>query len=210
MRKNLFVGGILGPLLFTTATILCASALPNYDHAHQFISELGAEGAETQKLMNWLGFIPTGLLIILFSWAMVVGNKNVLRKTGASMIGIFGLGIVLSGIFSCDMGCPMLGSEINNIHQTIAPIAFLSICLGILFTGLSFRKNPDMEELFEYTIFSSFIAVIFLVLLAQSLESRMYTGLVQRLFLGTVFTWMAVCGYVLFRKSKFKKRRIVR
>lgn len=202
MRKNLFIGGILGPLLFTATTILCASVVPNYNHAHQFISELGAEGAETQNLMNWLGFIPTGLLIMLFSWAMLIRNKSVLGKIGATMIGIFSLGLILSGIFSCDIGCPNFGSSLNNIHQTIAPIAFVSICLGILFTGLSFRKKPQMCRFGFYTIYSSVLAMILLVLLVQSLESRTYIGLVQRLLLGTVFIWMAICGYILFRKNK--------
>src|SRR5215217_7662438 len=70
MKKNgiifLSLAGLTGPLLFTIITLICSSLRPNYDHMNEFISELGATGTSHADLMNFAGFIPSGILMATF------------------------------------------------------------------------------------------------------------------------------------------------
>ncbi|WP_430682209.1 DUF998 domain-containing protein [Maribacter halichondriae] len=55
---------------FTIAVIVSASLRTDYDHLHNFISELGATETANESLMNFFGFVPSGLLIDLFGLSL--------------------------------------------------------------------------------------------------------------------------------------------
>ena len=61
--------------LIQLGTVLAGGAVyPGYDHARQYISELGATGAVTGPAVSWWGFVPSGLSITAFgliaTWLM--------------------------------------------------------------------------------------------------------------------------------------------
>lgn len=64
--RVLALGGLAGPVLFSTVVIVCGTLRPGYDHATQFMSELGETGGSHASLMNFVGFIPSGLLLAAF------------------------------------------------------------------------------------------------------------------------------------------------
>ncbi|MDH4092099.1 MAG: DUF998 domain-containing protein, partial [Cyclobacteriaceae bacterium] len=70
--KFLALGGIAGPVLFTTVTLICASLRPGFNHVSQFISELGATGTPNARLMNFAGFMPSGAMIAAFGVSLVM------------------------------------------------------------------------------------------------------------------------------------------
>src|SRR5690348_3480633 len=115
------LGGIAGPLLFTLVMLICASLRPNYNHISYFISELGATGTANAGLMNFAGFIPSGILIALFGFSLIgFFPKSFLTRAGSALVIIFGIGMAVAGLFSCDPGCPREGSLENNIHDQIS------------------------------------------------------------------------------------------
>ena len=65
--RILSIGGAAGPVLFATAVVVSGALRPEYSHVTQFMSELGETGGSRSYLMNYGGFIPTGLLLIGFS-----------------------------------------------------------------------------------------------------------------------------------------------
>lgn len=74
--KFLSLGGVAGPVLFTSVTLVCASLRPGYGHISQFISELGASGTPHALLMNLAGFIPSGLMLAALGCRLASGSRD--------------------------------------------------------------------------------------------------------------------------------------
>lgn len=198
--KVLALGGMAGPILFSIVVIISAYFRPDYGHLHNFISELGASNTSGNILMNFGGFILSGLLICSFAIALLkITPKHFLAKLGASLIFIFGFGMMLAGIFSCDTGCPSTGSIESIIHDRVSAVTFFSSILGILLLGFWFRKTTIFKSISLYTIFTGILSAILLVAMINSFESRLYTGLWQRLLLTSIFIWTFVVALHIYR-----------
>jgi hypothetical membrane protein len=197
----LALGGIAGPVLFSMTTLICGGLRPGYDHVANFISELGATGTSNENLMNYAGFIPSGILITLFGISLfLLLPAQLISRTGSVFLSIFGIGMVLAGIFSCDPGCPPQGSFESIIHDRVSAVTFISAILGILFVGLSFRKIGPFGKLWRYSILSGCLSAMLLALMINSFESKSLTGMWQRLLLFSIFQWTAVVGLTLFKR----------
>lgn len=199
--KYFSLGGLFGSALFTLMTLICSSLRPGYDHINHFISELGATNTHHATLMNYAGFIPSGLMIIQFAISLLsLLSMSVAGRFGAVLVGLFGTGVILVGFFSCDQGCPQKdGSFENMMHNAVSGPAFLSVIIGILLLAFAFRKSIQWNRLWIYSLMSSLVAALFMILLINSIESRELTGLWQRLLLATVFLWLSIISINLFR-----------
>ena len=204
----LSLGGLLGPLLFTLMTVICSDLRPHYNHMNQFISELAATGTTYAALMNYAGFIPVGLLCAMFGISLLpLVPRSIVGKIGAILIGLFGIGVVLAGALSCDEGCPPKdGSFHNRMHNGISGFAFLVLIIGILLTGLAFRRTDFQKRYWIYCLVTAFVSGVFMILLSNSLDSPTGKGLWQRLFLLTVFVWLSITGVTVFnfRNSRLR------
>lgn len=200
MARWLALGGVLGPALFTVVTIIASWLRPGYDHVSSFISALGADGTPRAELMNYGAFLPAGLLFTDFGAGLLFGlPKDRVVKLAAVLVMFFGLGVVTDGLASCDPGCPNVGSRENAIHNTVAPVAFVSIIVAMATLGIRLRRWPEWRGFSAYSLTSSVLALFFLAAVVSSLESRDFTGLWQRLMLATMFLWCMVIGARLFR-----------
>ena len=190
----------MGAILFTTITFLCGFLQADYNPLNDFVSELGATNSSTELLMNYAGFIPSGILFTLFGFSVLVNfPKKLGLKVGAILIMLFGIGMTMAGIFSCDPGCPSIGLLESTIHDRVSAITFISAIVGIILLGFSFKKISYFESISIYTILTGFIALIFLILMINSFESRNLTGLWQRLLLLTIFLWSIIIGFRAFK-----------
>jgi hypothetical membrane protein len=200
--RHLALGGLAGPVWFAAVATLCASLRPDYSHAHQFLSELGATNTPNASLMNYAGFLPLGLMIAGFGVSIRAGvPRHASTTVGAFLVILFGLGIAASGLISCDVGCPQTGGSLENIlHEMIGPASFVSGSLAAIVLGIGFRGIPLLRSLSVYSIASGVLALCFLAALAGTLETRVLTGTWQRLLLTVLFTWCAIVGLRLFRE----------
>lgn len=206
--RILALGGALGPLLFAAVVGVCGALRPGYSHINQFISELGATGTIHATLMNFAGFVAAFLLIAGFGIATVWLIPHSARSILAGgLITFFGLGIALAGIFHCDPGCPQHGASLAaTIHDRISIAAFLACIAGIGLFASHFRRTPAFRPLWKYSAASSVASLVFLGLLASSLDPRHLTGLWQRLLIGTLFVWCVVLGRRLFHENHRNRR----
>jgi hypothetical membrane protein len=203
--RILSLGGVLGPALFTAVVILCGARRPGYSHVAQLISELGASGTTHTTLMNVGGFIPAGVLMAGFGIATGRLLKGGTRAAIASgLLTLFGVGVMVAGVYSCDLGCPQPPrSTAGIIHDRVSVAAFLAGIVGIGLWALEFRRLTSFSDLWLYGAISSIVALGLFVALAVSLETRVITGLLQRLLLGTLFLW---CGIVALRLARYRTR----
>ncbi|MGE0594163.1 MAG: DUF998 domain-containing protein [Vicinamibacterales bacterium] len=198
--RILALGGIGGPLLFVAVTVVAAWLRPGYSHVTSFISELGATGTPNAAFMNYAGFVPTGLMLAVFGFALSAClPRDRWRGATSALVAIFGIGVIADGFLNCDPGCPETGGSVENLlHNRIAPVAFLCASAGAAIVGLRYRHLAGWRVLSWFSLVSSAAALCFLVFLASSLESRALTGVWQRLLLTVLFTWCAVVGWRAF------------
>lgn len=198
-RKILALGGVMGPILFTVVVMFSAYSRTDYEHVHNFISELGARNTKGNVLMNYVGFMLSGIFFCAFAISLLnITAKNFIYKFGASLILIFGMGMILSGIFSCDPGCPQVGSMESIIHDRVSAVTFFSVILGMLLLGVSFRKSDVFKGISFYTILSGILSAILLFIMINSFETRVFTGLWQRLLLLSIFLWTFLTALLIY------------
>ncbi len=199
--RVLALGGVVGPVLFSLVVLYSATLRPEYSHITNFISELGASGTSHASLMNYGGFLPGGILLAGFGLSLrrfLPPSRSTLAASFLTTV--FGVGIALSGLISCDPGCPQVGGTTENfIHDKIAPVSFLCLIAATAILSVQFRSLPTWRSLSVYSGVTSLVAFLLLVTLVGSLETRDLTGLWQRLMLGTFFLWTAVVGLRAFR-----------
>ncbi|MCB0707344.1 MAG: DUF998 domain-containing protein [Saprospiraceae bacterium] len=204
MKKHVFkfmpLSGIIGSILFATTSLICGFLQPDYDTLNNFVSELGATNSSTESLMNYLGFIPSGILFSLFGLSLLMGvSKNLISRIGSLFIMLFGLGMTMAGIFSCDLGCPSGGTTESIIHDRVSAVTFISAIFGIILLGFSFKKMSIFKNISIYTICTGFVSLTFLIIMINSFESRNLTGLWQRLLLLSIFSWTIIASLRVFK-----------
>src|SRR3712207_475313 len=84
--------GLAAVVLAVATPLLFGALRPGYDHARQYISELGEEGAPRAALVNGAGFLPTGLLVCAFL-ALAVGHLPARRLALVGACLLAGVGV---------------------------------------------------------------------------------------------------------------------
>lgn len=201
--RVLLLGGIAGPILFALVVAIAAAMRPDYSHIHQFISELGAIGSPHAAIMNYVGFVPAGLLVASSGLALSrVLPREPLIFVCSGLVMLFGLGVATSGVVSCDPGCPQDGGSLQNaIHNRIAPAAFLCLIVAAGILAARFRTLQSWGSLAKYSAASALLGLLLLVALASTLETRNMTGMWQRLLLLVLFSWCALVSVKAYRYS---------
>jgi len=201
--RFLALGGLAGPILFISLMILCGALRPGYSHVTQFISELGETGGSHAALMNLLGFIPTGLLIAAFGASLARRfPRTSLSLAAAILLVVYGLGITGAGLYSCDPGCPSQHLSFDGMmHRVVSISAFLAGILGIALWARCFRSLAAWRSLSRYSAVSSAMALVFLLLVSATEQSRVFTGVWQRLSMMTMDLWCAIVGLRVFRSA---------
>lgn len=201
--RNLALGGLIGPLIFVLATLVNAGLRSDYNHVSQFISELGATDTSHAMLMNISGFLPFGLLMIGFGISLFsLMPRGISFRIGSFLIVIFGLGVTLAGLFSCDTGCPDSGSIENSIHNQVSAVAFFSVILGTGVLSISFKSHAAWKPFWIYSFLTFVASAGFLAAMINSFEASTHNGMWQRLLLLTLFVWFGVLGVKLHRKPR--------
>lgn len=194
----------IGPAIFLATTLLFGFLYPDYSHIKQFISELGADGAPNYLLMNWLGIVPFGFSICLFSIGGFRNYKSIMAKSAFTVLFIVGILFTTAGIFNCDAVCSFSDmSQKAIIHNISIFSAFIISILAQLLLGLlAFSKNPHPS--YVYCITSAVLGtVLFYLILKAGIHSD-FRGLFQRFFLANFMIWLVLIGRDVNSIFKFK------
>jgi hypothetical protein len=141
LRKLLLVCGVLSSLLYLGIDALAALRYGGYhSFLSQAISELGAVGAPTKRLVDPL-FLTYDILIIAFGvgvWASA-GRTRALRVIGALLLGIAVVGLVTPPMYL--RGTGNVSSDLPHIVLTgVIVLSILSaIGFGASLYGRSWR-----------------------------------------------------------------------
>ena len=180
------------------ATVLIAGALhPGYDHASQFMSELGAQQAPNAWAVNYLGFLPTELFFLAFiGLALTRVGRNGWLRAGLLALSLYAVGLFIAAFFPCDSGCrPDDPSATHLVHIASGLGAYLFGILG-LFLLAAGRWRSQHRAL----ALSGFAVGLFaLFCFVQLTPDNAVVGLNQRALETGLYLWCIVFAFKLGR-----------
>ena len=195
-KNKLILCGIAAPILFIMNIVIWGGLTPEYDHLRQYVSELGAMEAPFALLMNWLGIIPFGGLICIFSLGyFVTSADNVSRWLTAPCLFLTGVGFTLAGIYACDAGCSFIDMSISGIIHNLSAfsafaLAILTVCLALI-SQIKKKNNRRLLSLNLLFLVAMIVSFTGLIYLGPDYE---YVGVVQRGFLLPFCLWLFFIG----------------
>ena len=195
MNKTItFWLGILGAIFFIIPSALGGFQFENYSHISQFISESYAFDTPYGVYMRFLGYIPSGILITVFSiscWKLL--PKSNVPKIGLFGFGVFyGIGTIIVGLFPCDEGCnkELINPSISQlIHNLFGGLTYLIVPACLILIGFSSRKWSGSTSFSTLSIICGTIALMFSMLLLSDPDGN-YIGLFQRITEGSILFWL--------------------
>lgn len=195
-RRALLAIGMLTPVVAFGACMAGALAFPGFDHATQYISELGGAAAPHPELFNW-GVLASGI----GAWAAGLGFALAIVALGgprpaavltALCFAIAGTGLLIAGLYHWP----------DPRHRAVN--LGLGIQLAPLFLIWGLAKAGGMGRLL------SFLAVMFAAMAVLTVLTRhlLFAGLVndsnvgwwERAFAIVLVGWTAVAAFVIERR----------
>jgi hypothetical protein len=115
---------------------------PGYSHAEHFISELNATGTPWAQELGLFGFAPLGLLLAGFLFL----TYPLAQLSGLSRIGLLLLWsqpIAFVGVAAapCDPGCPAEGSPLQQAHNLLGLVTYVSAAPAFFLLSLHRRLS---------------------------------------------------------------------
>jgi len=196
--------GVIAPVLWAAVIIIAGELRPGFDHAGQYISELGERGSTTEVFMRYGGFVATGLLHVGYAaafYAIVarITGRSRLTLLVAVLIALNGLGRIGAGVFACEPGCAAPDVIGQRLHSLAATIAFLAIAAATLLGAILFRRDRLLRPLGAYSLATGCAGLLFLALMSASEATHASTGLYERLASGVLTLWVLVTALRLGR-----------
>jgi len=200
--------GIIGAILFIVTTIIGGSVFEGYSHITQYISESYAYGTTYGRWLRWVGYVPSGLFIALFS---TLASRN-FKNNSLVVYGFVGFGILyglftsLVSVFPCDFGCNRDYSDSSTsqlIHSVLSVSTYLITPIFLFMIGFGFKREGCCETISRLSIFLSFTCLTFGLLFLANANSSI-AGLLQRITESVYLFWIIYIS-VSFRKDFIKK-----
>ena len=197
--------GIAGVALFVISAITGALLIPGYSQIAQYLSESYAIDTRHGLYLRVLGYIPSGILILIFCF-LAVQHLSKSRSATIALRGIglfYGGGTILTAIFPCDAGCnkEMINPSVAQlIHSVSGLLTYTTVPFFVILLGIAFSKWKETKMQSKLILLCGFLSVVFSVVFFAQLNAP-YGGIYQRILEGSVL--MAILFVVLYLKKEY-------
>jgi hypothetical protein len=194
--------GIAAPFVYTAAAFAAGLRDPHFSHLKNFVSELGATGAPGAGVMNFAGFLPYGILMMLFALGIHRGMRpDAGGWLGPSVLGLYGLAYVALAFAPCDPGCQASTppSLHHQLHFLLGDIIFLAIVVGPFALYSRLVKDPRWRSLATATLLLPASAWLILDLSLLGNMLGVAGAVRQRVWLLLLFLWIELAAIRLLR-----------
>lgn len=193
--------GFAAIALAVATPLIGAIAQPGYSHVAQYISELGELGSPHGGLVSALGFVPTGIAVLLFL-TFAAPSFPPARGTPLGLACFAGVGAayVVSAFARCDAGCPTAGaiSTRQMLHNAFGVFEYAGAFAGLLLLGGAFRRSKRWRGCARICFFcAGLVGAGFAAMLIPSLGP--VRGVAQRVAELGVFAWIGIISFALLR-----------
>jgi hypothetical membrane protein len=166
-----------------------------YDPVRQAISD-GAIGH-----LGWLqavAFFGLGLGSIAAAAAMRPAFKGALAAVGFGLLVLWGVGITLAGVFRADVtDGPDTAS--GTIHIAASLLSFLFILVAMIIHSIVLRRTPAWRAVALPSAVLTGAAILAFFAVAAT-EGSTFWGLMQRIFVGLLVSWLLVMTWSAKRR----------
>ncbi len=178
--------GAVGIGYFGIVVLLLHLLSPEFDPANRFISEY-ALGSYSYLLTTAFLALGIGSILLLMALFRLEGGGGFAWKAGLALLAVWGISVMLDGIFPIDKGVTPVTSS-GQIHMMAAMIAFLALMISTLLLSLRFRKMPSLQWMSSTALV--LVALIFIVFIVSMVLDTVLQGLTQRLFVLACLAWL--------------------
>ena len=207
-NKYFIIAGILAPIFWFGLVIISGLLEPGYSHMTKTMSILGGVGGIRGFIFNF-GISFTGLLIILFGIGLHRNiNNGKDSKVGPILLILGGIGMIISGIFHCNLNCTNALLETNFIgvmHMLFAFIAGMCLAISPFFIFARLRKDSQWKKYSKFTLITGIMAnvpgIIFWITLA-TVRFPAVEGLIQRAGIVFIFIWIGAMSLKMLKVNK--------
>jgi len=202
--RFLIACGAFGPLLFILIFLLEGATRPGYSAWHNFVSSLSLSDQGWMQIAN---FLICGTLMLCFA----LGLRQVLRAGrgsvgGPLLLGVFGLGLIIAGLFVTDPGQSYpIGTHGNGpqtlhgiIHGVAGLVCFSSVTFASFVMARRFAGDPAWKGWALYSTITGIVVLAFFVasLTVATLEehgilANAPAGLLQRIAIIAGWGWVS-------------------
>ncbi len=205
--RLLLICGAVGAPPFVIVALIEGFTRPGYDPMSHFVSELSLSDQGWEQIAN---FIVCGLLLLAFA----VGVHRVMPSGkgsigGPILLGIFGLCLIVAGLFSTDAanGYPagetvMTPSWHGIIHAANAIPTFGSLAAACFVLARRFAGDPATKGWAVFSIICGLLVVASFVLTVSSPLSWGLTGLFQRVGIIAGWGWVMLLALRLLNEQR--------
>lgn len=184
-----------------------ASLLPlvsEYSLTADHISELaiGRYG-----YLQIVAFFAAGFGTLALAWAVrEATNGSWGSRLGSALVGLFGVGIILTGIFPTDeidsagrvVGSPTIAGTVHSVVGLLGGVLSLA---GVLVLSRTFKRDARWRAFWPWSLALAFAVLVGLIVLALSAGTA-WLGVMQRIFNGTIILWVVLVAFRIRSISK--------
>lgn len=197
--KAASVCGLVGGALALVVMVVGGLLHPGYQHASQYISELGALDAPHGRLISIAGFLPVAALVLAFlgfGWRTIAISR--LAALGCLLLLGVAAGYAVAAFAPCDPGCPVEGSARQALHNASGMLEYLGGGIGLLLIGFAFARSSQWRYVAAPSLVLGAVVLGALYLLGSGVIPAL-RGVWQRSAEGALFGWIALVSILLLR-----------
>jgi hypothetical protein len=199
--------GAVGAPLFVVVLLVEGALRPGYDPLYQPGSALSLGDRGWIQIAS---FLITGLLMVVFA----IGVRAVLGTMAGIALGVFGLSLIVSGVFPMDamrgyppgtpLGQPAELSLRHQVHDAAGLVVFLALAAACMVVA---RRLTGASR--AYSLASGVaVLVLFVWFGASWSEDAAHSGVVQRILIVVGWTWITLLSLRLLRgRGRHSHRR---
>jgi len=192
-----FAGTIALLWLVIGSTVFAALVRPGYDASHA-ISELGEQGSPTAIAWNIAGFGVGGVLMYVWSSA-IRGAFG--RSWLYGLVVLLSAGLIGSGTFSCDPGCPAVMTTWQGWAHTVVGLLCFALFVALPLVGWrTFRPRTELAMLSRGSLFNGLV-LLGLFVAGPFLFGQDGVGYWQRLMIPLFGVWTTLVAISLDRSA---------
>ena len=147
---------------------------------------------------GWLqtaAFFALGAGSLLLAYVVNGSWSGRAGTIAAALVAVWGVGLVLSGIFPVDEGARG-ETTAAKIHLAAATLAFVVLIVAMWVASFAFRGNAAWSSWSTPSLVISAVATAALVIMAAAPQESSWGGYAQRGFVGIVLAWLTAVALV--------------
>jgi hypothetical membrane protein len=187
--------GVAVPVLYYGSQLVAAPFFPDYSFVRQSASMLGSDLSTRPWVLN-TGAILTGMATLLSAGGLVVA----FRRAGAHPIPAW---LLFMALVSCGAGSVWAGVfPLPDPRHNPGPVGVGMFLLPVLFAAAGWKvRVPQWLRWYLLANFAAFVLMMPVMSGAVGIDTREYTGLLQRVASAILFVPVGVTAAELLRRT---------